>query len=65
MHDVPMPDEAMSERLNIPLPKSLLDAIDEWRRRQQVIPSRAEAARKLIEQGLGKSAFGGAGAKNV
>jgi hypothetical protein len=44
--------EALSERLNLSVSKTLLRAIDDWRRVQPDIPARAEAARRLIEQGL-------------
>ncbi|WP_200922074.1 hypothetical protein [Novosphingobium sp. Leaf2] len=30
-----------------------LEAIDDWRRKQVDIPSRAEAIRRLVEKGLG------------
>ena len=33
----------------------LLQAVDEWRRRQPDIPNRAEAIRRLLEQALGLS----------
>jgi len=47
-----MSNETKDERLNLSLPKSLMKAIDEWRRQQEDIPTRSEAARRLIEAGL-------------
>lgn len=43
-------------RFEIRLPPELGDAIDEWRRRQPDLPTRAEAARRLIEAGLAATA---------
>jgi len=45
-------DESLTDRLNLPMPASLIAAIDEWRRLQADIPARATAARRLIELGL-------------
>jgi hypothetical protein len=39
-------------RFELRLPLDLGDAIDDWRRHQRDLPPRAEAARRLIEQGL-------------
>jgi hypothetical protein len=51
-----------SERLNLYLPKGLLAALDEWRRHEKDIPTRSEAARRLIAQALKASGrFGGSG----
>ena len=47
-----MPAETNDERLNLSLPRSLLRAIDDWRRQQDDIPTRTAAARRLIEAGL-------------
>lgn len=33
--------------------QAFLDAIDDWRRTQPDIPSRAEAIRRLVRKGLG------------
>jgi hypothetical protein len=44
--------EPLTERINLPAPKSLVAQIDEWRRHQPDIPARAAAARRLIERGL-------------
>jgi hypothetical protein len=35
--------------------KAFLDALNNWRRKQPVIPSRAEAIRLLVEQALAQS----------
>jgi hypothetical protein len=42
----------LSERLNLPLSPELVREIDEWRRRQDDIPARATAARRLIQIAL-------------
>lgn len=39
-------------RFEIRLPPELADKIDNWRKEQERLPNRAEAARKLIEAGL-------------
>jgi metal-responsive CopG/Arc/MetJ family transcriptional regulator len=44
--------ERKTTRFELRLPPELGDEIDGWRRTQQDIPSRAEAARRLIELGL-------------
>lgn len=44
--------ERKPTRFEIRLPPELGDAIDDWRRQQPDLPSRAEAARRLIELGL-------------
>lgn len=49
--------ERKSTRFEVRLSPELGDEIDDWRRKQQDIPSRAEAARRLIEQSL-KAATG-------
>jgi hypothetical protein len=45
-------DTDLTERLNLPLSKALIRAIDEWRRYEPDIPARATAARRLIEIAL-------------
>ena len=40
-------------RFELRLPASMAAAIDAWRRQQVDLPNRAEAARRLIELGLG------------
>jgi metal-responsive CopG/Arc/MetJ family transcriptional regulator len=44
--------ERKSTRFEVRLSPELGDEIDDWRRKQQDIPSRAEAARRLIELSL-------------
>jgi metal-responsive CopG/Arc/MetJ family transcriptional regulator len=43
--------EPKSERIITPLPKSLVDAIDDFRFANR-LPSRAEAMRRILEAGL-------------
>jgi hypothetical protein len=45
--------ERKPTRFELRLPPELGDEIDEWRRVQPDLPPRAEAARRLIELGLG------------
>src|SRR5437879_12065285 len=45
--------ERKPSRFEIRLSPELEDRIDEWRRSQPDLPARAEAARRLIEAGLG------------
>src|SRR3954462_14599121 len=45
--------ERKPSRFEIRLSPELEDRIDEWRRSQPDLPPRAEAARRLIEAGLG------------
>lgn len=47
-----MAPEPKDERLNLSVSRSLLKAIDDWRRLQEDIPTRTDAARRLIEAGL-------------
>ena len=49
---VPDGDNRKPTRFELRLPAALGDAIDRWRREQADIPTRAEAARRLIEIGL-------------
>jgi hypothetical protein len=42
----------MSERFEMRAPKGWLAAIDEWRQKQAIPPSRAAAIRYLVEAGL-------------
>ena len=44
--------ERKPTRFELRLPPELGDEIDAWRRQQPDLPSRAEAARRLIELGL-------------
>lgn len=41
-----------TERFEMRVPRAFLAAIDDWRRRQPDIPSRAESIRRLVEQAL-------------
>lgn len=45
-------EEALTERVSMAMSTGLISRIDDWRRSQPRIPSRAEAARMLIEQSL-------------
>lgn len=47
-----MNPQIMTERFEIRLSQSALDGLDAWRARQIDLPSRSEAARRLMEQGL-------------
>jgi uncharacterized protein len=42
-----------NERFEMRVSAELLEQIDDWRRRQTDIPSRAEAIRQLVELALG------------
>jgi hypothetical protein len=42
----------LSERLELRLDEETVDAVDEWRAKQQGQPSRSEAIRQLIDRGL-------------
>ncbi|WP_089217069.1 hypothetical protein [Sphingopyxis indica] len=41
-----------SEAVNVRFERSMLDAIDGFRREQDDLPSRPEAVRRLVEKGL-------------
>jgi metal-responsive CopG/Arc/MetJ family transcriptional regulator len=43
-----------TERFEMRVPASFLKMVDEWRRKQPELPSRAEAIRRLVELGLKK-----------
>jgi hypothetical protein len=45
-------DESGSTRFEMRVPKAWLSQVDEWRRLQADLPSRAEAIRRLVELGL-------------
>lgn len=47
--------QAKSERFEMRLDQGVLDKVDAWRGRQDDLPSRAEAMRRLMETGLGAS----------
>lgn len=44
--------ERKTTRFELRLPPEMGDEIDAWRRQQDDLPSRAEAARRLIQLGL-------------
>jgi hypothetical protein len=44
--------EEKKERFEMRVPASFLKTIDDWRRKQPELPSRAEAIRRLVELGL-------------
>jgi hypothetical protein len=41
-----------TERFEMRVPASFLKMVDDWRRKQPDLPSRAEAIRRLVELGL-------------
>jgi uncharacterized protein len=41
-----------TERFEMRVPEGFLRKIDEWRRKQEDLPPRAEAIRRLVELGL-------------
>jgi len=43
-----------SERFEMRVPSAWLAKVDDWRRQQEDIPSRAEAIRRLVEKALEK-----------
>jgi hypothetical protein len=45
-----MDDKA--ERFEMRVTSAFLRAVDNWRRKQEDLPSRAEAIRRLVERGL-------------
>ena len=45
-------DEPLDVRFEMRATKSWVEALDNWRRQQPDIPSRAEAIRRLVEKGL-------------
>lgn len=47
--------QALTERFELRLPQETLHEIDAWRSKQDGMPSRAEAIRRLVETGLGVS----------
>jgi len=44
--------EEKNERFEMRVPASFLKLVDDWRRKQEDLPSRAEAIRRLVEQAL-------------
>jgi hypothetical protein len=47
-----MPDELKDVRIPVMMAATDVAAIDEWRRKQQDLPSRSEAIRRLVQLGL-------------
>jgi hypothetical protein len=47
-----MPDEEQTERFQMRVSPSFLRLVDDWRRKQSDLPSRAEAIRRLVERGI-------------
>lgn len=47
-----MTAQTMTERFEIRLSQDVLNRVDDWRSRQEDLPSRSEAARRLMEAGL-------------
>ncbi len=45
-----------TERFEMRLDEEILSSVDDWRRQQDDVPSRAEAMRRLVELGLTKTA---------
>ena len=46
------PNEPKDQRIPVMMSASELKAIEDWRRRQEELPSRSEAVRQLIALGL-------------
>jgi hypothetical protein len=46
------PMDEKTERFEMRVPSSFLKMIDDWRRKQEDLPSRAAAIRRLVELGL-------------
>jgi hypothetical protein len=44
--------EEKTERFEMRVASTFLQAVDNWRRKQEDLPSRAEAIRRLVELGL-------------
>ena len=47
-----MADELKDLRIPVMMAATEVGAIDEWRRKQEDLPSRSEAIRRLVELGL-------------
>ena len=45
-------DEKMDQRLQLVTSARFLKAVDDWRRRQEDLPNRSEAIRRLVEIGM-------------
>jgi len=42
----------MTQQFNLRIPPEFLKAVDNWRRKQEDLPGRSEAIRRLVELGL-------------
>jgi len=49
-----MADELLSVRFEMRATDSWIKLVDDWRRQQPDLPSRAEAIRRLVEQALSR-----------
>jgi hypothetical protein len=49
---MPKDDPALTERFEMRATKAWIAAVDGWRRKQDNLPSRGEAIRRLVEQAL-------------
>ncbi len=47
-----MEDDKLDQRVQLVTSKALIKSVDGWRRKQDDLPSRSEAIRRLIEIGL-------------
>ena len=47
-----MSNEEQTERFQMRVSPSFIRLIDDWRRKQADLPSRAEAIRRLVERGI-------------
>ena len=45
-------NDKLDQRVPVPMSEAMLSAIDEWRRPQRPIPTRAEACRRLTDESL-------------
>jgi hypothetical protein len=43
-----------TEAVNVRLPRETLQNLDDWRRRQDDLPTRPEAIRRIVDDGLKK-----------
>ena len=47
-----MTDDEQTERLQMRVSKEFIQTVDAWRRKQEDLPGRSEAIRRLVELGL-------------
>ena len=45
-------DDKMDQRLQLVTSAAFLKRVDDWRRKQEDLPNRSEAIRRLVERGL-------------